>query len=358
VLTITFQREHEFDPCSQLRTSPRFTLRIRVPILDRVKSHIQGAAVQLQTVRTQYLRSLHTTRTLSRHTIRAYAGDTKALVEYIGPDTHPVNISNSDILSFFELQRSAGLSEASLRRRLAGVRSFCRWIHAQDLSCGDPVVGLGFRFRRPRRLPRAVPREDLRKLVDSLSRSATYTGEDSSDSGISRINESTTLLGVLLILGTGLRVAELVGLRCDDIDLSEQSLRVMGKGSRERTVFIADQWTIDLLASYVDVRATRRVRHPHLLINRNDEPLSTEAFRRRLATQSIAAGLRQRVTPHMLRHSAATELIDSGANIRFVQRLLGHASLLTTEIYTHVSDQSLRQTLIRANVLEQFRSDN
>ena len=314
--------------------------------------------MQLQKVRTQYLRSLHTTRTLSSHTIRAYAGDTKALVEYIGPKADPAEISKSDILNFFELQRAAGLSEASLRRRLAGVRSFCRWLHAQDLSCGDPVEGLGFRFRRPRRLPRAVPREDLRRLVNSLSRSATYIGKDSLDSGISSVNESTTLLGVLLILGTGLRVAELVGLRCDDIDLSEQSIRVMGKGSRERTVFIADKWTVALLTNYVVARAERRVRHSYLLINRNNGPLSTEAFRRRLASQSLAAGLRQRITPHMLRHSAATQLIDSGADIRFVQRLLGHASLLTTEIYTHVSDQSLRQTLIRANVLEQFRSDN
>jgi integrase/recombinase XerD len=140
--------------------------------------------------------------------------------------------------------------------------------------------------------------------------------------------------------------------------VSEQSIRVLGKGARERTVFLADQWTIDLLTNYLHARTSRAVSHPHLLMNRKGEPLSPEAFRRRLATQSVAAGLRQRVTPHMLRHSAATQLIDSGVDIRYVQRLLGHASLLTTEIYTHVSDHSLRQTLIQADVLERCRSDN
>jgi site-specific recombinase XerD len=314
--------------------------------------------VHLQHVRTQYLRSLHSTRTLSRHTIRAYAGDTKALVEFLGPKTSSVDISDSNILEFFELQRMAGLSEASLRRRLAGVRSFCRWLNAHGLVHGDPIDGLIFRFRRPQRLPRAVPLEDLKMLVDSLRRAAAYSGSDASRGGLSKMSESTTLLGVLLILGTGLRVAELVGLRCDDIDATDQSIRVMGKGARERTVFLTDQWTIDLLAHYLNARTSRTVRHPHLLINRKDGPLSTEAFRRRLATHALAAGLHQRVTPHMLRHSAATQLIDSGADIRYVQRLLGHSSLITTEIYTHVSDKSLRQTLIRANVLGGFRSDN
>jgi len=314
--------------------------------------------MHLQHLRSEYLRSLHATRSLSGHTIRAYAGDTKAFVDHLGPETTPTDISDSDILRFFEIQNAAGLSAASLRRRLAGVRSFCRWLHAQDLRYKVPVEALGFRFRRTRRLPRAVARGDLRTLLDSLSRAAAYTGAESSSAGLSRINESITLLGVLLILGTGLRVAELVGLRCDDIEVSEQSIRVLGKGARERTVFLADQWTIDLLTNYLHARTSRAVSHPHLLMNRKGEPLSPEAFRRRLATQSVAAGLRQRVTPHMLRHSAATQLIDSGVDIRYVQRLLGHASLLTTEIYTHVSDHSLRQTLIQADVLERCRSDN
>ena len=314
--------------------------------------------MHLAHARSQYLRSLRTTRTLSDHTIRAYAGDTKSFVDHLGAKTSPAQLPKSDILGFFEAQRVAGLSVSSLRRRLAGVRSFCRWLQTQDLFGENPVEVLNFRFRRPHRLPRAVSREDLRTLLDSLCREATYYGVEPSNSGLSRIDQSTTLLGVLLILGTGLRVAELVGLRCDDIDASEQSIRVLGKGARERTVFLADKWTIDLLTTYKQARTSKKVRHPQLLFNRSGEPLSPEAFRRRLATQSVIAGLRQRVTPHMLRHSAATQLIASGVDIRYVQRLLGHASLLTTEIYTHVSDQSLHQTLVQANVLERCRSDN
>jgi integrase/recombinase XerD len=127
---------------------------------------------------------------------------------------------------------------------------------------------------------------------------------------------------------------------------------VQGKGSRERTVYFPDRWLRSLAAAYVGARAALLVEHRFLLFKRDLSPMTSAAMRDRLAIASRSTGLRRTVTPHMLRHSAATELLESGVDIRYVQRLLGHASISTTEIYTHVSDASLRRVIASANVLD------
>ena len=143
------------------------------------------------------------------------------------------------------------------------------------------------------------------------------------------------------MLTTGVRVGELVAIRVEDVDLSNQSIYVIGKGRRERIVYLPSVWLRDLIAAYLLTREASQVGHEHLLFSSPLSPLSTVWVRSRLATAASAAGIR-RVTPHMLRHSAATQLIESGVDIRFVQRLLGHASLSTTEIYTHITNDALR----------------
>jgi len=153
------------------------------------------------------------------------------------------------------------------------------------------------------------------------------------------------------MLATGLRVSEVAGIRCVDLDLADSSVRVRGKGSRERTVFLPDPWTKHFVGAYVNTRANLRVAHQWLLFSSTGTPMSSAAIRTRLTKAGDDARLLRRITPHMLRHSAATHLIESGVDIRYVQRLLGHASLSTTEIYTHVSDVALRRKVAQANVL-------
>jgi integrase/recombinase XerD len=172
-------------------------------------------------------------------------------------------------------------------------------------------------------------------------------------------HEGTTLLAVAVMFSTGLRVSEAVGIRCSDLDIPERSVRVTGKGSRERTVFFPGEWMSHLLNSYLATRSVLGIEHPLLFFNRLGAPLSSAAMRTRLDKAANRAGIVRRITPHMLRHSAATQLIESGVDIRYVQRLLGHSSLSTTEIYTHVSDSALRGMVATANVLERtFTHDN
>jgi integrase/recombinase XerD len=153
------------------------------------------------------------------------------------------------------------------------------------------------------------------------------------------------------MVGTGIRVHEVVGIRCRDLDLPERSLRVLGKGRRERHVYLTNDWIAGLTDRYLATRRLLGVQSPMLLFYSRGAPMSASTMRSRLAKAAEVAGLNERVKPHMLRHTAATQLIEAGVDIRFIQRLLGHASLTTTEIYTHVSDRALRRVVSDADVL-------
>jgi len=170
--------------------------------------------------------------------------------------------------------------------------------------------------------------------------------------------EATTLLAAALMLATGIRVSELVNIRVTDLDLYGGCIRVLGKGSRERSVYLPGHWLTDLCSAYLATRQRFGVTHDRLLFNRLGAPMTPSAMRNRLARAAQHAGLQQHVTPHMLRHSAATQLIEAGIDIRYVQRLLGHASITTTELYTRATDQALRSMINKANVLENLRCDN
>jgi integrase/recombinase XerD len=153
------------------------------------------------------------------------------------------------------------------------------------------------------------------------------------------------------MVSTGVRVGEVVSIKCTDMDLEGGTIRVFGKGRREREVYVTTAWVAELTRAYVEARAALGVHHSYLLFNENHGPVTPATLRARLARAAQDADLEVRVTPHMLRHTAATQLIEAGVDIRFIQRLLGHASLSTTEIYTHVSNDALRKVVSGADVV-------
>jgi site-specific recombinase XerD len=310
--------------------------------------------MRLAQARQRYIRWLKASRDLSPHTVRAYDGDVEALERHLGGGASVASICKDSLIEFFEAQRAGGLSPSSLRRRAAGLRGFCTWLSEQELLDEDPWTHTVISIGRSRRLPRAVPAHDLRRLLGFLRGAAGLDAMSKRDAVPARPHEATTLLAVVLMVGTGMRVNEVVGLKCADVDLPSRSVRLLGKGRRERHVFLPNDWIASLTRAYLRSRATLSPSHPHLLFNLHGAPLTTSAVRLRLAKASRAARLRTHVTPHMLRHTAATQLIEAGVDIRYIQRLLGHASLSTTEIYTHVSDRALQRKLSEADVLGRF----
>ena len=311
----------------------------------------KGLHMQVCQARERYVRWLLVTKDLSPHTIRAYESDIAAFERYLGIRALVDRIDQDRLIAFMEEQRAAGLSSTSIRRRASGLRGFCRWLLSCSLLGSDPWVGTTVAVGRSRKLPRILPTHELDRLFVSLLKTARVDEMSDSDEVLHQPHESTTLLAVALMVATGVRVNEVVGVKCQDIDLPGRSLRILGKGQRERQVFLTNDWLTGLTCSYLKTRAALGLDHPYLLFNLHLTPLTPPAMRSRLVKAARDAGLRTRVTPHMLRHTAATQLIERGVDIRYIQRLLGHASLTTTEIYTHVSDRALSRVVSDADVL-------
>lgn len=312
--------------------------------------------MQIDQARTRYIRWLLATRDLSPHTIRAYGGDLASFERYVGADFEVEEIDRDSLISYIEKQKVAALSPASLRRRAAALRGFCRWLLSQGLLVADPWSGASLALGRSRRLPRTLPAHELDLLIEFLAHAAHVDAGKPPDSRLveKKPHESTTLLAVTLMVATGVRVNESVSIRCQDINLPGRTLRLVGKGRRERQVFLPNDWIAGLMSAYVEARSSLGVTHSRLLFNLHHEPLTPPAMRSRLAKAARAAGLETHVTPHILRHTAATQLIEAGVDIRYIQRLLGHASLSTTEIYTHISDHALRRVVSDADILGRF----
>lgn len=300
--------------------------------------------MHLDQARSDFIEWLSATQDLSAHTVRAYETDVRTFVNFANPH-HAGDITSQELLDYVQHIRSAGISTATVRRRVIGVRRFFGWMTKAGIVPKDPSQDLQIRFARPRSLPKAISSHELGLLVESLSRQAWGRGVL-----VDRITQ-TTLIAVALMVGTGVRAGELVALSYNDLDLPSRTIRVNGKGRRQRMVYLSNDWICEQLHHY---RQANHSPTSPLLENRSGRPLTTAALRSRIARAGAAAGIERRLTPHMLRHTAATQLLEAGVDIRFVQRLLGHASITTTEIYTHVADVSLRRAVVEADVLGAF----
>ncbi len=283
---------------------------------------------------------------LSPNTIRAYIADARALEQYMGDASAVAELGPDDIEGFAEHLLATGLKRSSVRRRIAGVRKLCAWLATNGWLASNPAARCRVKPARERRLPKALSTHDAARLLIHLK----------SKSGVARETlewrrspAASTYLAAALMIATGMRVGELASLTVGDVDIANGSIRVLGKGRRERVVYVPPGQLLTSLHEYV-IQRSADMSDP-LVANRSGRSLTTAALRDRIGRAAQQAGIERRVTPHMLRHTCATHLLDAGADIRIVQRLLGHASISTTEIYTHVSDASLQRAVCHADVI-------
>jgi integrase/recombinase XerD len=284
-----------------------------------------------------YVKKCREVRRLSPHTVSAYENDLNQFDARLSADT-PVT---SELIRgcLTAIAQDAALSSASIRRKIASIRAFLR---ATDERLALEAFGnWRLKLKAPKRLPKAIARRELATLLENAR--ALRSDND----GL----EDPTHLCLALMAATGLRVSELCALRVRDIRTDTGEIKVDGKGARERIAIIANSRVRKALAVHIAALSKiERVSASSLFHNRRGRPLTAQCLRLRLHSLARRSRL-ERVTPHMLRHTAATLLLERGVDIRFVQRLLGHASIATTQIYTHVSDTALRDALVRADVM-------
>jgi integrase/recombinase XerC len=291
---------------------------------------------------------LRAERNLSPQTCRAYASDLQRFREFAGPEVAPAGVAAAHVRAWLIDSRDR-LSAATLARRLGGLRAFFRYLVREGVVACDPTAGLPLP-KQPVRLPRPLSVDDCVVLIEH----AAPTGDPAKLEGakpegpfdaLRRLRDRAL---VELLYGTGMRVGELASLDVRDMDLELGEVRVLGKGRKER-ILPLPSLTRDALREWLDARRRPGVLAEPLFISlrsRRDQTarrLGTRDVRRVLRRRALAAGLADRVHPHRLRHSYATHLLDMGADLREIQELLGHTSLSTTQKYTAVSVEHLRQ---------------
>lgn len=271
-------------------------------------------------------------RDRSPKTLRAYRSDLRDFLAWLG--STPVTKANKEqVRAYLASLSERGLKEATIRRRLAALKVFYRFLEDENKVRASPAASL----RRPtsgrKRLPRVMPLPH----IDAVLRAAHERGCDGRGSARQRALRLRDQLCVELLFATGIRSHELVGLNVDDLDLDQGGACIRGKGGRERVVPICHPEVLECLRAYQGLRDALEPRSPALVLNRYGDRLAVQSVRTIFRRLLRCAGVEGSYTPHYLRHSMATYLIENGADVRSAQDLLGHASIQTTQIYLDVS---------------------
>jgi len=291
----------------------------------------------------RFCEHLELERDLSTHTVRAYRGDLTSLFDHAARMglTGPAQLQLMTLRSWLARLHTAGASRATLARRASSARTFTAWAVRRGVAQTDPGVRLV--SPKPHRTLPAV----LRATEAAAALDAAPPDDDAGDP-IQALRDQAVLE---LLYASGIRVSELCGLDRDDVDLERRTIRVLGKGRKERTVPLGEPAIAALDLWLRDGRPVWATADsgPALLLGARGRRLDPRTARRAVHERLQTLPGMPDLGPHGLRHSAATHLLEGGADLRTVQELLGHATLATTQIYTHVSIDRLRATYERAH---------
>jgi site-specific recombinase XerD len=311
----------------------------------------------------RYLASL-AARDASPHTRRAYATALGAYLAWLDAAGLDWRAPDRASLRRYLAELTDGHARTTVAQRLAAIRSLYRWARRNGLVDADSWAALATP-RRPRRLPAVLATEEVERLLDAVGAAAgdaadaAAGGPTGSSAAAAQLRRALSLRDVALVetaYAAGLRISELAGARLGALDLARGEIRVAGKGRKERVGLLGRPARSALGAYLADGRPTLLARagaaprpSDALFINHRGAPLGARGIRYRLHRAAVRAGLPDDATPHTLRHSFATHLLDGGADLRVVQELLGHADLATTQVYTHVAPGRLRSVYRRAH---------
>jgi tyrosine recombinase XerC len=282
-----------------------------------------------------FLNFLTTEKGASEHTTKNYGVDLREFTRFIA-EKELQDLSYLDIRSFLAFLKTREYSKSSISRKLACLRSFFKFLVRENILTQNPAAGIATP-KKEKRLPSFMNPDEITKLLDAPAKNSW---EEKRDKAI-----------LEMLYSSGLRVSELAGLNHDDLDFFGGLVRVRGKGKKERIVPVG-QTALNSLRAYWDMKAPREsasaIKKP-LFISRIGSRLTDRSVRRMILKYVKRTGLGKEISPHTFRHSFATHMLDRGADLRSVQELLGHANLSTTQIYTHVTTQRLKDAYASAH---------
>lgn len=312
--------------------------------------------MRLNEANVEFLRGYFSTHERRKKTEAAYRSDLIQFQTFAGVDFGLGSLDSSVIERWAAYLRSEKYSPASIRRKIVVLKVFCSYWVRKGMLPESPFWRVKLSFGRIEQLPRALTEREMRSLIGRARRNylTVSTGQDESEAPTHAKKRKASspdyralrdLALVDLLFATGMRVGEVSALDVRDYFTREAVFRVQGKGGRDRLAFVVDEQTVQIQRTHVDVRSRVGTDSPALFLNASGGRLSTQGMTNVIARLRREARIRRHVTPHMLRHTVATLLLRNGVDIRVVQEFLGHASIATTQRYTHVTKEHMIRVL-------------
>lgn len=280
-------------------------------------------------------------KNLSPKTLKAYQIDLRQFDKFIGQN-YPNNCIDSvdkHILREYIKNISVGNKPKTIKRKLATLKAFFNQLEFEDTILVNPFRKIRVRIKEGKILPRTIPRCDIDHLFRTVY---SLKQETSADIGYSRRALVRGIAVIELLFSAGVRVAELCSLRANNVDLQRGSVKITGKGSRERMIPLCGDEIMQALCEYEALYRDDIGSSGWFFVNRDGRRFSEQSVRLMIRKYTGRAEIPERITPHMFRHSVATQLLENGVDIRYIQTFLGHSSITTTQIYAQVTEEFQR----------------
>lgn len=312
--------------------------------MDTKQKLLAALPIEWRTLVTEYFNVMTVERGLSANTMEAYLRDLTKLITYfdfeVQEQVNPLTLKERHLRPFLKFLYMMGLAQTTVARIQSSVKGFFTFLYDEELREDNPAAELE-NVPRPDRLPKVLKVREIERMIDQLN--------PNTPDGI----RNRAMLEMLY--ACGLRVSELINLKMPQLFLEEGFIRVRGKGNKERLVPIGDSAIKHWNKYYAEVRSFQpniHIDHADVcFLNKRGKSISRVMVFMIIRDLAVAAGIQRKISPHTLRHSFATHLLEGGADLRAVQEMLGHASITTTELYTHLDIGHLRETLISCHPL-------
>lgn len=289
--------------------------------------------INIENEANNYLNVCSDLKGLSELTLKAYKIDLKQFCEYM----RVKDCFNKTELNTYINSLHHKYKPKTAKRKIACIKAFYRYMEIEDIIEINPFHKITLKYKEPIILPKTIPIESIKYILKY-----SYKNIENSKSDYQYVVALRNTIIVELLFSTGMRVSEISNLKIKSLDLQSNTIYIYGKGSKERIMCIANYNISRLLCDYLDVRNSS---NDYVFINKLGNRYSEQSIRNMINNYAKAAGVDLHITPHMFRHTFATALMDENVNIRYIQQLLGHSSITTTQIYTHISTNRIRHIL-------------
>lgn len=282
-----------------------------------------------------YMNYCEKIKKLSAHTIRAYKIDLKQFYDFLHPDSSLRN----EIMNFIVFLNKQYKSK-TVKRKIASIKAFVRYLYNEDIIQINPMDKIHIKFERQIILPKIIPEHIIEKIIKALYRKISIAHTE-----FQKYNSIRNAAIIELLYATGARISEICSLKVEDVDIYSRQIKILGKGNKERIVEVENNDVINILHKYIKINKNNLSKNNYFFLNNRQQRISEQSVR--LVLHDIEKEIKSEIvlTPHMLRHSVATMLLEENVDIRYIQKILGHSSITTTQIYTHVTSQKQREIL-------------